>query len=71
MPEPADRQPSSGKDPLAAGRLLVVLVADVVAVLSAAIVLTVRGLGRTDTTPGQTATSVPLLDGAPVLGLGP
>jgi hypothetical protein len=71
MPELADKQPSSGVDPLTAGcLLLLVLVADVAAGLLVVIVLAVRGLGRMDASSGQTATSVPPLDWAPVLGFG-
>ncbi|ANB09775.1 inner-membrane translocator [Streptomyces ambofaciens] len=71
MPEPADERPSAGKDPLTAGLLLfLVLVADVGAVLLVAIVLAVRGLGRTDTIPGQTAAGAPPVDWGPVLGYG-
>jgi hypothetical protein len=71
MPELADKQPSSGEGPLAAGcLLLLVLVADVAAGMLVVIVLAVRGLGRVDAGSGQTATSVPPPDWAPVLGFG-
>ncbi|MER6159585.1 inner-membrane translocator [Streptomyces sp. NPDC001868] len=71
MPELADKQPSSTEDPLTAGcLLLLVLVADVAAGLLVAIVLAARGWGRMGTAPGQTATSAPPLDWAPVLGFG-
>lgn len=44
--------------------------ADVAAGLLVVIVLAVQGLGRMDTNSGQTATSVPPLDWAPLLGFG-
>jgi hypothetical protein len=43
-------------------------VADVAAGMLVVIVLAVRGLGRMDADSGQTATSVPPPDWAPVLG---
>ncbi|MFJ2234820.1 inner-membrane translocator [Streptomyces sp. NPDC087859] len=71
MPELADKQPSSGEGALTAGcLLLLVLMADMAAALLVVIVLAVRGLGRRDTDSGQTATGVPPLDWAPVLGFG-
>ncbi|MEV1025625.1 inner-membrane translocator [Streptomyces sp. NPDC050264] len=71
MPELADKQPSSGEGALTAGcLLLLVLVADVAAGLLVGIVLAVRGLGRKDARSGQTPTSMPPLDWAPVLGYG-
>ncbi|MFI1439055.1 inner-membrane translocator [Streptomyces fructofermentans] len=71
MSELADKHPSGGEAALTAGcLLLLVLVADAAAVLLVVIVLTVRGLGRMDASSGQTATSVPPLDWAPVLGFG-
>ncbi|MEU9058655.1 inner-membrane translocator [Streptomyces sp. NPDC048430] len=71
MPELADKQPSGREGALTAGcLLLLVLVADVAAALLVVIVLAVRGLGRMDASSGQTATGVPPLDWAPVLGFG-
>lgn len=71
MPERADKQPSDGESVLTAGcLLLLVLVADVAAGLLVVILLAARGLGRMDAGPGQTATSVPPLDWAPVQGFG-
>ncbi|MFD5159205.1 inner-membrane translocator [Streptomyces hawaiiensis] len=73
MPELTDEQPSGGEaaGALTAGcLLLLVLVADVAAALLVAIVLAARGLGRRDSESGQTATSVPPPDWAPVLSFG-
>ena len=71
MPELADKQPSGGESALTAGCLtLLVLVADVAAGLLVVIGLAVRGLGRMDAGSGQTVTSVPPRDWAPVLGFG-
>ncbi|MGI5192921.1 inner-membrane translocator [Streptomyces sp. CA-288835] len=71
MPELADKQPSGVERALTSGcLLLLVLVADVAAGLLVVIVLAVRGLGRMDASAGQTATSVPPVDWAPVLGFG-
>ncbi|WP_306192472.1 inner-membrane translocator [Streptomyces sp. MK5] len=71
MPELADKQPFGAEGALTAGCLLfLVLVADVAAGLLVVIVLAVRGLGRMDASSGQTATSMPPLGWAPVLGFG-
>ncbi|MFC8593204.1 inner-membrane translocator [Streptomyces atroolivaceus] len=71
MPELDDKQPSGRERALTAGcLLLLVLVADVAATLLVFIVLTVRGLGRMHSSSGQTATGVPPMDWAPVLGFG-
>ncbi|MFJ2716871.1 inner-membrane translocator [Streptomyces sp. NPDC087437] len=71
MSELADKQPSGREGALTAGcLLLLVLVADVAAGLLVVIVLAVRGLGRMDASSGQTATSMPPLDWAPVMGFG-
>ncbi|MFF9686898.1 inner-membrane translocator [Streptomyces sp. NPDC014623] len=71
MPELDDKQPSGREDALTAGcLLLLVLVVDVAASLLVVIVLAVRGLGRMDAGSGQTATGVPPMDWAPVLGFG-
>ncbi|MFF1326156.1 inner-membrane translocator [Streptomyces chartreusis] len=71
MPEVADKKPSGGESALTAGCLLfLVLVADVAAGLLVVIGLAVRGLGRMDAGSGRTATSVPPVDWAPVLGFG-
>ncbi|MFD0433281.1 inner-membrane translocator [Streptomyces chartreusis] len=71
MPELADKKPSRGESALTAGcLLLLVLVADVAAGLLVVIVLAVRGLGRMDDGSGRTATGVPPVDWAPVLGFG-
>ncbi|MFF3844966.1 inner-membrane translocator [Streptomyces sp. NPDC002328] len=75
MPELADKQRSSAEGALTAGCLLfLVLVADVAAGLLVAIVLAVRGPGRTDTGSGRTAAEAaaggPAPDWSPVLGFG-
>ncbi|MFF6780114.1 inner-membrane translocator [Streptomyces sp. NPDC012510] len=71
MPELTDKQPSGAEGALTAGcLLLLVLVADAAAGLLVVILLAGRRLGRPDAGSGQTATGVPPLDWAPVLGFG-
>ncbi|MFD9291112.1 inner-membrane translocator [Streptomyces sp. NPDC060030] len=71
MPELDDKQPSGRDGALTAGcLLLLVLVVDAAAALLVVIALAVRGLGRMDAGTGQTATGVPPMDWAPVLGFG-
>ncbi|MEU9205444.1 inner-membrane translocator [Streptomyces sp. NPDC048332] len=71
MTERADKQPSGGERALTAGCLLfLVMAADAAAGLLVVIVLAVRGLDRMGSGSGRTATGMPPLDRAPVLGFG-
>ncbi|MFF9034370.1 inner-membrane translocator [Streptomyces sp. NPDC014892] len=71
MPERTEKTLSEGEDLLTSGcLLLLVLVADAAAVLVVSIVLVARGWSRRGTASGQTVTSAPPVDWAPVLGFG-
>ncbi|MEE1832200.1 inner-membrane translocator [Streptomyces sp. SP17KL33] len=71
MPELTEKPPAEGQDLFTSGcLLLLVLLADAAAALVVAIVLVARGWSRRGTGSGQSATSAPPVDWAPVLGFG-